>query len=470
MKTRTALRALLLFSLVLMAVMTNTDQSNAWQQQSSKLLALIGQKCTVTLNTGEVVAGTLWDYGDDFVSLKVKKGPLFSKTLKYAFSEIKYVDDEFGNRIDFNGSTGQTSEADTQPTRIFFSTDDTQPAAETKPATESATHSQQPVRETRQKEEVRVRQTNQPAATGAVRSEQNTRVKPEQQQNSGVSSETQSSPQPVPVSSRAQQREATVSQPAASPAKPAAGNKVAKAAKERQNSQQVKPQKTPKVATTEIDTPMEQYKRMRILRYQTLVLFCVLILIAGVMLISKVAGMKGSAYGKYSLFPSKLVKMNGRFGVIDQGHEDGVKKDDIIRLYGKTGQKVVYHGKVQVKKVAENYSAVEIVRKQAGVRMGVGDVGFRERNFVYNFYKRLRILTSAGLNSIGKGLVYTAQNIKVKEVEPKIDIGQDQDQATTRAQKKAESKVRSKSSASQKKTASSGVKSGTKPKPGFGIE
>ena len=203
---------------------------------------------------------------------------------------------------------------------------------------------------------------------------------------------------------------------------------------------------------------------MRILRYQTLILFGVAVLVALVMIFSRVIGLKSSAYSKDSLFPSRLVKMNGRYGIIDQGSDDGVKVDDIIRLYHKVGQKILYRGMVKVKKVAENYAAVEVIKRKKGTRLKVGDVGFRDRNFVATTLKRLRIWTSHGLSSLGKGILMTAKGLEIHEEEPTITLGLDQDAETTQAQRKADRKVKGKN-AGKKTTAAKGEKGA-----GFGIE
>lgn len=473
MRKKKSLSTSILCGLMLVAFVMADSETRALQQQSSRLLALIGQKCTVTLKKGDLVSGTLWDYGDDFVALKVKKGPLFSKTERFEFSEIKYIDDAFGNRIDFTPSdVTRPAEGKKSPTTIYFSTDDTD-------VPESAAKTSE-----NEKKTVQTRSTptddRQPRALGRQRPETKQRSAPGMTQTSTPrpSKEKDAKRSANPAVKRAIRHKTPRAQlpksPVASDSKSKTpGEKFEKIVQNLQKPTAGKPKKgVQKVATIELESYQAAYKRLRVLRYQTMVLFCVLVVIAGLMIFSKMAGLKASAYGKYSLFPSKLVKMNGRYGIIDQGIADGVKVDDIIRLYRKTGQKIVYRGKVQVKKVAEHYSAVEVISKRPDARLRVGDVGFRERNFIFNFFKRLRILTSAGLNSLGKGLLYTAQNIEVKEEIVKIDLEQEAQVETTSPPKRSVRKVSAKSTprAPKKGRAETSANSKGRKPVGFGLD
>ncbi len=425
------------------------------QQHSSKLLALIGQKCTAMLTNGDLVSGTLWDYGDDYVSLKVKKGLLYSKTEKYGISEIEYIDDALGNRLYF----GDDSErGDGDPTAVYFSLDD--PEVEEPAAEEDA--------QTLKSGAERVEKTT-PTASDSRAASSNP--------DGSLSSTVAGKPvvkQKTKSSTSSNESTAEFIQEIVSNTESNKETVVEESAKISENTQTpsvARKRSIPKVATTDVSGLQEPSRKIRVLRYQTAILFGVVALIAAVMVISRVAGMRGSAYGKHSLFPSKLVKMNGRYGVIDQGYEDGVKVDDIIRLYRKTGQDVVFRGKVQVKKVAENYSAVEVLKKMPGSRLEVGDVGFRDRNFIFTFIKRSRILASAGLSSLGKGLLYTARNIEIRESDPKIDLAGDQDVETTKVQKRVARKIASKPkkpAATKHKVVAN--KSGDSEKPaGFGV-
>ncbi|MCH8980641.1 hypothetical protein IH922_01335, partial [candidate division KSB1 bacterium] len=96
--------------------------------------------------------------------------------------------------------------------------------------------------------------------------------------------------------------------------------------------------------------------------------------------------------------------------------------DDFIRIYKKTGRQIRYKGKIKVKKVGENYSAVELSKIQPGEELEISDVGFRDRNLFVAAFMRFRIITSASLRGLAKGLRFTAKNIDVKSDEPSVDL------------------------------------------------
>ena len=127
-------------------------------------------------------------------------------------------------------------------------------------------------------------------------------------------------------------------------------------------------------------------------------------------------------YRKQSLFPTRVIEIQGKYGVIDHGKTDGIKIDDFIRIYKKTSKKIRYKGKIKVKKVGENYSAVELIKIQPGEELEISDVGFRDRNLFVAAFKRFRIVTSASLRGLAEGLQFTAKNIDVKSHEPSVDL------------------------------------------------
>ena len=209
-------------------------------------------------------------------------------------------------------------------------------------------------------------------------------------------------------------------------------------------------------------------KKMRILEYQASILLGAALLIVALLIIFKVVGLRGSTYGKYSLFPAKIVKLDGKYGIIDQGVDDGVKVDDVIRLYRKIGRKVVYKGKVQVKRVITNTAAVELIDVQKNSQLQVGDVGFRDRNFILTSIKRVRIITSAGLKGVAKGLAFTAENIEVKTVEPKINLDIETKEQVQIIEKKPVTTIGFQQKPTPQK--SPYAQSDDKPKMGFGLE
>ncbi len=110
------LKFVLIFLLLLapLAQATNSQES-ASDNPLAFLKPLAGKKCAVHLKNGEVINGTLWVYGTDHVSVKVKKGLLYSKTEKYLASEIDFLKDEAANRYYMPTADRANEKPHTQP-------------------------------------------------------------------------------------------------------------------------------------------------------------------------------------------------------------------------------------------------------------------------------------------------------------------------------------------------------------------
>jgi small nuclear ribonucleoprotein (snRNP)-like protein len=295
-----------------MAQSPASPETTASSFQSSALTPVVGQRCTVSLVNGETVKGTLWAVDNEFLSMKVRKALLYSKTEKYSIAEVSFVEDESGKRY-------------------FVS-----PGTATPEGTETALNSEA----------------------------QNTPVR---------SFDSELVATPLPRSGQ---------------------TAVGKA----------------------------EDKTMRVLNYRLNILFGVAVFAIGLVVFLKMIGMKGSAYGKHSLFPARVVRISGQYGIIDQGKNDGVKKDDIIRLYRKKNRKIQFKAKVKVISIESSYSAVEVVKSSRRIRPEVGDVGFRDRNFVASGFKVFRSLSSAFLKMVAKVLEFASRRIEVNEVTPVIKI------------------------------------------------
>jgi len=87
-------------------VQATTAQEPSAEHPLAFLKQLVGEKCQVHLKNGEMINGTLWVYGNDYVSVKVKKGLLYSKTEKYYASEIDFIKDKAANRYYMPGVVG----------------------------------------------------------------------------------------------------------------------------------------------------------------------------------------------------------------------------------------------------------------------------------------------------------------------------------------------------------------------------
>ncbi|HEX9653228.1 MAG TPA: hypothetical protein VGA99_05915 [bacterium] len=331
------------------------------KSQTATLTPLVGQRCTMVLLSGDELTGTLWEVGEDYVTIKLRKGLLYSKADKYAISEISYIADEAGRKYVVSGTTSSQNDW------------------------------------------------------------------------SMVKSNTALATRPGESASKGQAAD-TVTGRTATP-RYFDGELLA----------------TPDTDSGKTHTAKAEDKSLRILTYQIKILFGVALFAIGLIIFLKLIGMKGSAYGKHSLFPARVVRMNGQYGIIDQGGNDGVKKDDIIRLYRRRGRKIQFKAKVKVIKVENSYSAVELVKGSRRIRPEVGDVGFRDRNLLATGFKVFRIITSALLGLMAKFLEFVAKNIKVNNETPVIKINMFDNELKVE-KVRSDVKVKSKSSAKPKMT------------------
>lgn len=361
------------------------------KQQSGKkdlvLTPLVGKECTVYLNNGEEVSGTFWDFGDDFVTVKVKKGLLYSKAEQYSVSEIREFEGPSGKKYDLQSLMGvdlQESRSDHENIlRILTIKDDSEAPAE-QPAEPTTSEVSKP-------EPKQPKPAPKPAASSVAQST-------EAQQTKTRSPEPQVAAKPKAVS----------------PEKTRAAGKD-----ERKGEKLIEPtnaEETPNIPVAV--APTNNFLAAEKLRYQTMILAISAAVLFVLFVIFKGLGYNSLILAKYSMFPTRLIRMNGPYGIIDQGKEDGVKTDDIVRLYRKNGAKIEYKGRVRVTKVAQNYSAVETIRTQKDVKLGAGDVGIRDRNVLLNIIKAIRFGIGAALAATARGLAIMARRLSGEQQDP----------------------------------------------------
>ncbi|MFQ5604169.1 MAG: hypothetical protein ACE5HS_12960 [bacterium] len=421
---------------------SSQQEISALKDENLSLLPLVGQKCKLLLKNGDDVKGTLWDIGNDFVVMKVKKGLLYSKAEKFYLTEIDYIEDKDGGIIkisDLKTKSPTTEKPESSQTpKLYFQTEDLidqKPKKNPKPTPRAV---QKPAEE--------------PEKTP---DEFQDLFKPEVSRESLESEIDQEATVSDPTKPEIKVPEVKKPQLVIVEPKSLSKSKSQARTKKAGSQQKLRPESMtateaiePIIATpTEIDYPdasaialEKSAKQIRILKYQNVILFAVTVFTIALTIFLKVIGLKSPTYGKFSLFPAHLIKKNGKFGVIDQGSEDGVKPDDIIRLYKKDGRNIIFKGKVLVIKVAENYSAVEMLKSSRGNQLEVGDVGFRERNFLLTTFKKLRIVTSLVLGVLAKLFNYAAKNLEVEEKEPAINYGVFRKETAATKSKEPESK------------------------------
>lgn len=371
------------------------------------LLYLIGQKCTVFLKDGTGKYGTLWEVGEDFVILKVKKGPLYSKEEKFAFSEIDYLEDSNGNKI--------------QLTKFKVAKQQTENFQETETGDKYLPLGT-PFDEIKEKgKEEKGRRLDDYNENVGSKSKQDWRL------NSDRTEKPESSNPGLVIVPRKSKKESEYTR---SPNQSLySEKKTVKKAMDRRSGAKTKDktaiaevQQMPKAGEEAVGPLPPPPKKLRVFKYQTVILFSATLLVVILMFSLKIKDIKGYIYGKNPLFPARLVKINGEYGVIDQGLEDGVKVDDFIRFYRKQGRQVDYLGKVRVIKVADNYAAVKLIEDARNGLMEIGDVGFRDRSFILAAGKRLRKIVGNTCRNLAKGLDYAAKNLSMESEEPQIDV------------------------------------------------
>lgn len=375
-------------------------------------LSLVGQKCTVFLNNGTGKYGTLWEIGEDFIIIKIKKGPLYSKEEKFAFSEIDYLEDTNGKKF--------------QLTKFKEPDPENENLKDTKKEEEYI-----PLETVLDKLDENGGEQKDKQFAGAKSDTPNDRPKSKQDSslNSDKKDKTATTKPGLVIVSRKSKKPPKAVGNGTKPLN--AEKKTSNKAKVKSNGKSTalaksetttsKSQQQSKVSKEGVEAVPPESKNLRILKYQTVILFSVAILAFTLMFLLKVKEIKGYNYGANCLIPTRLTQTNGEYGVIDQGSDDGVKVDDIIRFYSKQGRHN-YKGKVKVIRVTDNYSAVKLVKNAGKESLSVGDVGFRYRSLALIAAKAMLKAIGKSCSRLAKGFERAAKNLNAKTEEPNIEV------------------------------------------------
>ena len=410
-------------------VQTTTAQETIAENPLAFLKPLVGKKCAVHLKNGEVIKGTLWVYGTDFLSMKVKKGLLYSKTEKYHASEIDFLKDKAANRY-YMPRVNRTM--DKKPaTKVVINPDQSIKEEESKLEQEfqgtfrflskkkekkEGTITSPSPKTTYEKPKLPVasrtktilnNRTEKPRTALSNKSERPKAVKPNfySARPKEAKKEVRKPAKPTYFTKRTPAKRQVIQ-------KPKPGSELPK--KNKQPKIQHAQTHETKIVAAENDSQKPSY-----LSNERIALLGSGILIIAAIFLFKVVRVK---YRKQTLFPTRVIEIQGKFAVIDHGITDGIKTDDIIRLYKKTGRQIQYKGKIKVKKVGENYSAVEVTKLQPGQELEISDVGFRNRNHFALALKRFRVVISSSLRGLARGIQFTAKNIDVKSDPSQVDL------------------------------------------------
>jgi len=361
--------------------------------KASVLKPLVGEKCTVYLNNGEEVSGTFWDYSTDAITVKVKKGLLYSKAEQVSVSEIKRFEGADGKTYDLQALLG------------------TNPDVAKKAAAQKSADDIENV--------LRILTIKDDSAEEQMEVE--TAEKTPEQQSKPKLTPPSTSPAVAKSTTVEEKKDETPKQAVATkPVKPVRKSPAPKANKKRDTKSLSQVPENSKKHIPELP-PEDDIRAAETLRYQTLVLAVAAGVMVILFIVFKGFGLNSLILAKYSMFPTRMIRMNGPYGIIDQGKEDGVKMDDIVRLYRKNEGKIEYNGKVRVTKVAQNYSAVEILRTKKDIKLGAGDVGVRDRNILLYSLKQVRTAVSAVLGALARMLAVTAKTLSVDHEDPLME-------------------------------------------------
>lgn len=389
----------------------------------------VGKKCVLHLKNGEEVRGTVWEIGTDFIILKIKKGPLYSKEEKYGFSEIRFVEDTNGNVYHISDlqtqkpSTTTTEKENTSNSKVFINPEFLK-KPEIKPQEKRTVDLQTMLKTLEESPEApsdAQNQSQQPASQKKI----NETARP---LTSYLPQQTQ---QPLNQVQNYQQNQSYVHTASSTNFQVQNTTKSGKASvkkihKKRATESRVhsKPVKVKSQgAVAQVNAPdLKSYKTIRILKYQNTILFSATLLALALMIGMKMKGIIGYRYHKNALFPVQLIKLQGNFGVIDQGVQDGVKIDDIIQFYRKYGDRVKFVGKVKVIKVEDNISAVRVIRKVENRPLKAGDLGLIDRSLTMVTTKALRKLTGISLKLLAKFLDFASKTIAEESQSPRVTV------------------------------------------------
>jgi hypothetical protein len=402
---------------ILSASIAGASAKSESKQTETLLSPLVGQKCTVVLQDNDTRVGTLWDFGGDFIILKVKKGLLYSKAEKFKLADVKYLEDEKGKRIDISTlllqrkpepEKEQSAEhTEKPPVTLYIGSsrserDVTEPKNNIEPALVIRTRPATASPKTFPKQAELTKDPH-PGYSG-TNQEQETRTEIEAvHEKARVAMSTT----PAKIAKAGSIKEPSRNQPGTKRSE----TKVAEPPAD------VHPTNPP--VTIQVVNPSSEFKTIK---YQHAIFFGVILFIFTSILFFNLAGLRGKVIDKQHLFPVKLIKIEGKYGVIDQGTNEGVRVNDIVRFHSRLGRQIQYKGKVSVKKVNRTFAAVEVMTKKKHFDLEVGDAGVRDRNVIGNAFEKSRAAMSVILSGIAKVLAFTSRTIEIKREEPDIDL------------------------------------------------
>ncbi len=407
---------------------TTTAQETITENPLAFLKPLVGKKCAVHLKNGKVIKGTLWVYGTDYVSVKVKKGLLYSKTEKYYASEIDFLKDKAANRyymprVDRPANEKFATKVVSNPDKSVAEEESkleqefqgtfrfVSKKKEKRESTLTSSSPKTPYEKTKLSVANRTKtilnnKTEKPRTALSNRPGKAKTVKPNlySARPKEAKKEVRKPAKPTYFTKRTPAKRQVMQ-------KKKSGSELPKETKQQTQQSQTRELKTVAAASDSQKPGYLSNKRIALLGSG--------VLIIAALFLFKVVRVK---YRKQTLFPTRVIEIQGKFAVIDHGETDGIKTDDIIRLYKKTGSQIQYKGKIKVKKVGENYSAVEVTKLQPGQELEISDVGFRNRNHFALALKRFRIILSSSLHGLARGIQFTAKNIEVKFDPSQVDL------------------------------------------------
>jgi len=244
---------------------------------------------------------------------KDKKGLLYSKAEKYGLSEIEYLEDENGQVYDLSKlskAPSRNSQKSAALNTLYFQTGDL--IKEETKAPEPAKNEEEVLENSLSLLNTSIKKDFEPAAPIEEKSDFEKDADYEEQTAPVLPVEVENSTAVAATPTKAESNYNQIIIPAKSSVKPVSSQSAL--LKSRPEAGALAKSRSAQNKRGTSDT-----KQLRILQYQIVILFSVAIVAIGLLFLLTMIGMRGSAYGKHSLFPTRLVQMNGLYGVIDQG-------------------------------------------------------------------------------------------------------------------------------------------------------
>jgi len=326
----------------------------------------IGQKCTVFLKNGEKLTGKLTLVTEDHLFLKVKESLFYSKEHKIPLSEVREVRD-LNNQIVEVKSDG----------RIIEDVDLLDPSEEKelirmllKEENPPAVVKEEPVdfsEEETQVEEDTVQKAPQPAIEKAEK--ETTKVSP------GIIRRPE---EKSPRLTRSVEERVTDK---SKPPKPIPPLTVKPSVDKHPEMPPPGEQRATDVTLSALERltgSIDRFNGRLVLALSVMGVSLVFLAGAIILILKKQVGLNNQ--NRTDPFPSRVIKVQGEYGVIDEGSRGGIEQGEIliVKRRDRTGLSTI--GLVQAVKVLQHLAGVQLIEKLRETSLQVGDIVYKKNH------------------------------------------------------------------------------------------